>query len=279
MSIDSSTLTTEHGMRNVSAVVAVGITNGPDTSQASTQTGVGLGVNLGTQHVQAQLLRQGRELLRGEVGDEGVALNRLTLREVHQELVKLSALVILVFLAVLDPLNAGDRAVVQTDSVRVDNSLPVRVSRLQADLLLGNLRAVQEGNHVLVQRAVQFLDTTDDVQEAAQNTNWLVTVLVSVAPRTPVDALPPGLCNTGGFGQDIAESSAQHDLAGGVLLTRRISRLEGVVLRRLQRGNLGVNDGRGVVLLDLLPGCTAELRRDSAWFWLIQRVETTEKTM
>lgn len=264
MSKDSSTLATEHGVRDVSAVVAVGITNGPDTSQASTQTRVRLGVNLATQHLQAQLVRQARKLLTGVVGNECVTLNRLTLCEVNQELIELSALVVFVLLTVLGVLDLGDRTVVQTDLVRLNNSLPVRVSRLQGDLLLGDLSAVQERNNVLVQRAVDFLDAADDVLHTAQDTNRLVTVLVTIAPRAPVHALTPGLLNTGGLGEDIAQSSTKDDLAGSVLLARRVGCLEGFVLLLLQRSDLVVDDARGVVLQDLLPSSRTEVLRDSA---------------
>lgn len=55
MSVHRSPFTTVHGMRDISAVVAVGITNTPNTSQTSAQARVGLRINLATEHLQTHL--------------------------------------------------------------------------------------------------------------------------------------------------------------------------------------------------------------------------------
>lgn len=269
MSKHCSPLTTVHGVRDISAVVTVGVTNTPHTIQASAQTRVGLGVNLATEHLETHLGGQARALLAGVVGDESVAVDGVTLGEVQAEDIMLTALGILVFLAVLDALDAADGAVVQTDVVGLDDLLPVRVVLGQDLLLSVGLCAVQEGNDVAVQGAVDLEHTADDVLEAAQDTKRLVAVLVAIAPRTPVHTLTPGLVKTRGVGKDVAETGTQDDLAGGVLLAFRIGGLEGV-LDWLDGGDGLVDDGGCVVAQNLLAGSVAEVGGDSAWFTLAQ---------
>lgn len=217
-------------MGDIGAVVTVGVTNRPDARHASAQTSVSLAVDLAAEQLQAHISGQAGTLLGGEVGDERVAFDRITLREMETEDIELSALVVHVLLTVLDTLDAGDRAVIQTDVVRLHNRLPVRMVLLQDSFLVGGLRAVQECNDVFVQRAVHLQHAPNDILETAQDTKGLVAVLVPIAPWTPVHALAPCLVETGGAGQDIPETGTQDDLAGGVLLARDVSSLKGVVL-------------------------------------------------
>lgn len=267
MSKHRSLLTTVHGMGHISAVVTVGITNTPHTSQTSAKTLVRLRVNLATEHLQTQLGGQVRALLAGEVGDESVPVDGVTLGEVQAEDVILATLVILVLLAVLDTLDAGDGAVVQTDVVRLDDLLPVWVAVGQLLFLGFGLRAVQEGDDVAVQGAVDLKHAANDVLEAAQDTKRLVAVLVAIAPGAPVHTLTPGLLKTRSVGKDVAETGTQDDLAGGVLLAVRIGGFE-EVLDGLDGGNGLVDDGRCVVLQDLLAGSVAEVGGDGTWISL-----------
>lgn len=263
MSIHSSTLTAVHSMRYVGAVVAVGITNTPHTRQARAETRVSLGIDLTTEHLQSHLLRDRRGLLSGEVGDERVPVHGVTLGEVQTENIILAALVILVLLAVLDALDTGDSPVVETDVVRLHDLLPVGVVLGQDLLLRVCLRAVEEGDDVAVQRAVDFQHAADDVLETAEDTEGLVAVLIAVAPGAPVHALTPGLVETGGVGQDIAQTGTQDDLASGVLLAVGVGGFEGVV-NGFDGGDGVVDDGRGVVAQDLLASCAAEVGGDGS---------------
>lgn len=267
MSEHRSPLTTGHGMRDISAVVAVGITDTPNTSQTSAQARVGLRIHLVTEHLQTHLGGQAGALLAGVVGDESVPVDRATLGEVQTEYVMLATLLVLVLLTVLDALHAADGAVVQTDVVSLDDLLPVRVVLGQDLLLSVGLCAVQEGNDVVVQGAVDLEHAADDVLEAAQDTKRLVAVLKTIAPGAPVHTLTPGLVETRGVGENVAETGTQDDLAGSVLLALRIGGFEDV-LDGLDGSDGLVDDGGCVVAQDLLAGSVAEVGGDGACFTL-----------
>lgn len=260
---NSSTLATEHSVRHVGAVVTICITDSPHTRQRSPQTRVRLRVDLVIQHLEAKLVGDSRALRSVEVSDESVALDGLTLGEVHEELVELAALVVLVGFAVLDALDLGDGAVVEADVVRFHDVPPVGVGLGQNILLLGGVSAIQEGNEVVVQGSVHLKGAANDILQSTQDTERLVPVFVAIAPGAPEDTLAESFLQTGGVREDVTETSAQDDLAGRVGLAGGIGGFKDV-LDGLDGGNGSVDDGGGVVTEDLLAGGATEFSGDGS---------------
>lgn len=210
------------------------------------------------------MIWESRTLRSVVVGDESVALDGLTLGEVHEEFVELAALVVLVGFPVLDALDLSDGAVVEANVVRFHDVSPVRVGLGQNVLLLRGVGAVQEGNEVIVQGGVHLKGAANDILQSTQDTERLVTVLVAIAPGAPEDTLTESFLETGGVREDVTETSAQDDLAGCVGLARGISSFEDVV-DGLDRGNGSVDDAGGVVTEDLLSGGTTEFSGDGSY--------------
>lgn len=260
---DSGALATEHSVRHVGAVVTVRITDSPHTRQRRPQTRVRLRVDLVTQHLEAKLVGDIRALRSGVVSDESVALDGLALGEVYEELVELAALVVLVGFAVLDALDLSDGAVVESNVVRFHDFFPVGVGLGQNSLLLGGVGAIQEGNDVVVQGSVHLKGAANNILQSTQDTEWLVTVFVAIAPGAPEDTLAESFLQSGGVREDVTEASAQDDLAGRVGLAGGIGGFEDVV-DGLDAGNGSVDDSGGVVTENLLAGGATEFSGDGS---------------
>ena len=111
------------------------------------------------------------------VDDKGTTLNRLTLSEVDEELVELLVgSLVLVGLAILDALNAGDSAVIDFDVPRIKLLFPTIVLASSGDLTGWCVSSVDEGNDVGVQ-SVGLQYTAKNVGNASKNAERLVTVL------------------------------------------------------------------------------------------------------
>lgn len=218
MSKYSSLLATEHSVRHIGAIIAVAVANSPDTRQASPHTRVRSGINLVTEHSQTQLFGKIRPLLTGVVGNEGITINRRAIGEMNTENINLSGTVpVLHLAAILDALEGRNCFVLQAHIVRLQLGLPVGVFLRQFGLLVRRLRTVHESNDIRVQ-GVYFQHAADDIRERTQDTEWLVPVLISIAPRAPVHALAPGFLQTRYVGENVYETRAQDDFAGGVRL-------------------------------------------------------------
>jgi len=147
MDVDGSPLAAEHGVRHVGAAVGVGVTDSEDADLAGTHAAGDVDLVVG--HVEAHLLRQDGALRGRVVGDEGTALNRLTLGEMDQELVELSVRgPVPVGGAILDTLDALNRAVLDLDVPGLELLFPALVLSGGSSLALGVLGSVDKGNDV-----------------------------------------------------------------------------------------------------------------------------------
>lgn len=146
--VDSSLLSTEHSMGNISRRIAVGITDTPDTSHASAHAARN-NIDLLICDVQAHLGRKGGVLNGRRVDDKGTTLNGFTLGKVDEELVELLVGgLVLVSLTILGALNASDSAVVDLDVPRFKLLFPAIVLASSGDLTGWCVSSVNKGNDV-----------------------------------------------------------------------------------------------------------------------------------
>lgn len=268
MNEDSCALAAEHSMRHVGATIAVAVANSKDTRLAGAHSRVDAGVDLAVFHGKIEVGGDGGALLTRVVGDESVTVDGRPVGEVYTEDVELMALVIAVVFAALNALEGRDGGVLQAHVVGFQLLFPIGVLGGQLVLGLRRVRAIEEGNNVLIQ-GVDFQDAADDVGQAAEDAEGLVAVLVSIAPGTPIHALAPGLLKTGGEGEHIHETGAEDEFPGGVDGTVSIGGVEvgsvgGLVGDGRDIGDSLVHERSRVIFRDLLAGKTPELAGDSA---------------
>lgn len=146
--VDSSLLSTKHSMGNISRGIAVGITDTPDTRHTSAHAARN-NINLLVCDVQAHLGREGRVLNGRRVDNQGTTLNGLALIKVDEEFVELLVRsLVLMGLAILDALNAGDSAVVDFHIPRIKLSFPAIVLASSGNLTSWCVSSVDKGNNV-----------------------------------------------------------------------------------------------------------------------------------
>lgn len=174
--VNGRLLSAEHGMRDVGGRITVGITNSPDTGLTSTHA-ASINDNLLAGDVQAHLAGQLGVLNGGSIDDESTTLDGITLRKVHKELVELKVgSLVLVGLAVLDALNAGDGTVVNLDVPCLELVLPACMLGLSSGLALGGIGSVHKCDDIRVE-SVGLKHAAKDIGDAAKDSERLVAVL------------------------------------------------------------------------------------------------------
>lgn len=218
---DTSLLASVHGVGNVGAAIAVGITHSKDTSFAGAHTSSD--IDLVVDEIETHLGRKSRSLNSWDIDHDGVTLNWLTGSEVNQELVELSVGVLLAVLAaILQTLNGGDGAVVDGGVPPSELLLPIRDLGGGASLALRGLSSVDECDDIVI-LSVSLEHVGQLVGDITDQTEGLVTVLVTIAPGAPEDTLAPSVLEARSRGKNILNTGSQHDLAGGVVLALAIS--------------------------------------------------------
>ena len=173
--VNSGLLSAEHGMGDVGGRITVGIANSPNTSLAGTHA-ASVNDNLLLGDIQAHLVGQLGVLNGGSIDDESTALDGVTLREVHKELVELKVgSLVLVGLTVLGALNAGDGTVVNLDVPCLELLLPACVLGLSSGLALGGIGSVHKCDDIRVE-GVGLKNAAKDIGDAAKDSERLVTV-------------------------------------------------------------------------------------------------------
>lgn len=225
MNVDTSLLSSVHGVGNVGATITVGITDGEDTNLVGAHAGGN--IDLVVDDLKTHLSGQVGRLNSGEVDDDGIAVDGLASGEVQTELVELLVgVLVAVLAAVLKTLNRGDGTVVNGGVPGGKLLLPVGNLGSGAGFAISGLRAVDEGDDIIVQ-SVSLQDVGQHVGDITDHAEGLVTVLVAITPGAPEDTLAPAVFQAGGSGKHIPNTGSQHNLAGGVVLALAVSDSEG----------------------------------------------------
>lgn len=154
MQENSRSLAREHGMRDISNVVSVGITNSINARDVGHEAAGAVSSETATVEANAHVLADGGVQLVGEAGEEGGALDAGALGEVDAEQVVLRegrGLGVLVLAAVGEPHERRDRPVLDRHVAPRQVRLPPRELGVRGRPHLRRVCAVHERDHVRVE--------------------------------------------------------------------------------------------------------------------------------
>ena len=154
MEVDGGSLSAEQGVRDISDIVRVGVTNGIDTGNVGDQSLGAVRSKTATVQLNTKVLANVGKLGLLEAGQESIAQHGGSSGELDAEQVVLGeggqTWVSVGIGAVAQALNGSNSSVLNLDVVNLEVLLPVGVLLLGRLAVFGGIGAIDESNNVLV---------------------------------------------------------------------------------------------------------------------------------
>lgn len=264
MKVDSRTLSAEESVRDVGHHVRVGVTDSIHAGNVGNEALGRIRRKTAIDQLHAQIRSNPAGLFVIVRCEEGVALDKggatvgLLELDAEEVVLRVGGQAGVAESSILEPVDAGDGAVVNRHIVKLQVRLPPGEGLLRSGTLLLRIGPIDKGHDITVERG-HLPNKARDARQRREETQTLVRVLVPVTPRAPVDALAPILPQAGGLREEVVQAGGENDLAGGDGLcgdvaARDLDGEEGVVLVRVDLGHGAVCPGDGLVVGELLPG-------------------------